>query len=97
MDVFPVKFYRKRQVPRIDGAPPVGAPAAADLYLRFALRPLNESGAATFHAQAYIPTQPAQAKQEARVSHAHEDPRRPESTVPPPRQGAQAGLSEARF
>ncbi len=51
----------------------------------------------TFHAEAYIPTQPAQAIQEARISHAHEDPGRPEGFIPPPRQGAQAGLSEAWF
>src|SRR5256885_11335261 len=50
-----------------------------------------------FHAQAYIPTQPAQAIEEARISLAHEDPGRPESSFPPPRQGAQAGLSKTRF
>ncbi len=76
---------------------PVGRNPRADLYLQFALRPTNESGAAIFHAQAYIPTQPAQAIEEARLSRAHEDPGRPESSVAPPRQGAQAGLGEARF
>src|SRR5579871_6010693 len=50
----------------------------------------------TFHAQAYIPTQPAQAIQEARISHAHEDPGRPEGSCPPPRQGAQARAEERR-
>src|SRR5215470_3254706 len=74
-----------------------GANAAADLYLRFALRPSKLSGAATFHAETYIPTQQAQAVQEAWIPHAHEDPGRPEGSFPPPRQGAQAGLSEARF
>ena len=33
-----------------------GGKAVGDLYLRFALTLLNESGAGTFHAQAYIPT-----------------------------------------
>ena len=74
-----------------------GANAAADLYFQFALTPKKESGAPTFHAETYIPTQSAQAVQEARIPHAHEDPGRPESSFPPSRQGAQAGLSEARF
>ena len=74
-----------------------GTSAVRDLYSEFALRALHESGAARFHAQAYIPTQPAQAIQEARISHAHEDPGRPEGSIPPPRQGAQAGLGETRF
>ena len=56
-----------------------------------------QSGAAIFHAQAYIPTQPAQAKQEAWLSHAHEDPGRQEGYLPPPRQRAEAGLREARL
>jgi Ribonuclease P. len=47
--------------------------------------------------EAYIPTQPAQAIKEARISLAHEDPRRPKGTFSPPRQGAQAGLSKTRF
>lgn len=71
-----------------------GAKAVTDLYLRFVPRPLKQSGASTFHAQAYIPTQPAQAIEEAWISLAHEDPGRPEGTFPPPRQGAQAGLSK---
>src|SRR5579864_3501360 len=71
--------------------------APRHLYSSFVLRPSTESGAAIFHAQAYIPTQPAQAIQEARISHAHEDPGRPEGAFPPPRQGAQAGLGETRF
>jgi len=75
----------------------VGANAHADLYLQFVLSLWNESGAATFHAQAYIPTQPAQAIEKARISLAHEDPRRPKSSFSPPRQGAQAGLCETRF
>jgi ribonuclease P protein component len=56
-----------------------------------------ESGAAIFHAQAYIPTQPAQAKQEAWFSHAHEDSGRQKGDFPPPRQGAEAGFREARL
>jgi ribonuclease P protein component len=64
------------------------------LYSSFALTSSTESGAAIFHAQAYIPTQPAQAKQEAWLSHAHEDPGRPEGNFPPPRQRAQAGLRQ---
>jgi ribonuclease P protein component len=56
-----------------------------------------ESGAAIFHAQAYIPTQPAQAKQEAWFSHAHEDPGRQKGDFPPPRQRAEAGFREARL
>ena len=68
----------------------------ADLYLRFALRPLKQSGASYF-AQAYIPTQPAQAIEGARISHAHEDPGRQEGNFPPARQGAQAGLGKTRF
>ena len=59
-----------------------------DLYLRFALTLSKQSGAATFHAQTYIPTQPAQAVQEAWIPHAHEDPGRPESSFPPSREGA---------
>jgi ribonuclease P protein component len=62
------------------------------LYLPFALTLSTESGAAIFHAQAYIPTQPAQAKQEAWFSHAHEDPGRQEGNFPPPRQGTEAGF-----
>src|SRR6202140_4326396 len=69
----------------------------AHLYSTFALTLSTESGAAIFHAQAYIPTQPAQAKQEAWLSHAHEDPGWPEGNFPPPRQRAQAGLREARL
>jgi len=64
------------------------------LYLPFALTLSAESGAAIFHAQAYIPTQPAQAKQEAWLSHAHEDPGRPKGDFPPPRQGTEAGFRE---
>jgi len=59
-----------------------------DLYLRFALTLSKQSGAATFHAQTYIPTQPAQAVQEAWIPYAHEDPGRPESSFPPSREGA---------
>ncbi len=69
----------------------------ADLYLWFALRPLNEPGASTFHAQAYIPTQPAQAIEDTRISRAHEDPGRQEGNFPPARQGAQTGLGETRI
>jgi hypothetical protein len=71
--------------------------AAADLYFWFALTPSNKSGAAIFHAQTHVPTESAQAIEEARVSHAHEDSGRPESTFPPPRQGAQAGLRQTWF
>jgi hypothetical protein len=73
-----------------------GRKARGDLYLRFALRLSKESGASYF-AQAYIPTQPAQAIEDTRISHAHEDPGRQESNFPPSRQGAQAGLGETRF
>jgi ribonuclease P protein component len=52
---------------------------------------------APLHAQAYIPAQPAEAKQKTRFSHTHEDPGRPESSFPPPRQGAQTGFRKARF
>jgi hypothetical protein len=68
-----------------------------DLYLRFALTLSKESGAATFHAQAYIPTQPAQAIEDPWISQAHEDPGRQESYFPPARQGAQTGLGKTRF
>jgi ribonuclease P protein component len=71
--------------------------AAGHLYSSFVLSPSFVSGAAIFHAQAYIPTQPAQAIEEAWLSRAHEDPGRPESAFPPPRQGAQAGFREAGF
>ena len=74
-----------------------GGIAQGDLYLRFALTPSNESGASTFHAQAYIPTQPAQAIEDTRISHAHEDPGRQEGNFPPARQGAQTGLGETRI
>jgi hypothetical protein len=77
--------------------PTVGRNRAIHLYLRFALTPSNESGVATFHAQAYIPTQPAQAIQDTRISHAHEDPGRQEGHFPPARQGAQAGLGKTRL
>ena len=73
-----------------------GRKAGGDLYLRFALTLSKESGASYF-AQAYIPTQPAQAIEGTRISHAHEDPGRQESNFPPSRQGAQAGLGETRF
>ena len=73
-----------------------GGNARSDLYLQFALTLSKESGASYF-AQAYIPTQPAQAIEGARISHAHEDPGRQESNFPPARQGAQAGLGETRF
>jgi ribonuclease P protein component len=67
------------------------------LYSSLALTLSTESGAAIFHAQAYIPTEPAQAKQEAWLSHAHENPGRPEGDFPPPRQGAKARFREARL
>jgi ribonuclease P protein component len=67
------------------------------LYLPFALTLSTESGAAIFHAQAYIPTQPAQTKQEAWFSHAHENPGRQKGDFPPPRQGPKAGFREARL
>src|SRR5579864_5151795 len=67
-----------------------------DLYLRFALT-LSKKAGASYFAQAYIPTQPAQAIEDTRISHAHEDPGRQESNFPPARQGAQAGLGETRF
>src|ERR1700740_3058489 len=73
-----------------------GRTAGGDLYLRFALRLSKESGASYF-AQAYIPTQPAQAIEDTRISRAHEDPGRQESTFPPARQGAQTGLGKTRF
>jgi len=73
-----------------------GGNAGSDLYLRFALTPSKESGASYF-AQAYIPTQPAQAIKGTRISRAHEDPGRQESNFPPSRQGAQAGLGKTRF
>src|SRR5258708_33560443 len=80
--------------------PTTGSPfapiAPRHLYSLFALTPSNESGAATFHAQAYIPTQPAQAIQEARLSHAHKDPRRQEGDFPPPRPGPQTRLGDTR-
>ena len=76
---------------------PLGTNALCHLYLQFALTLSNESGAATFHAQAYIPTQPAQAIKDSRISHAHEDPGRQEGHFPPARQGAQAGLGKTRF
>ena len=75
----------------------LGDNAAARLYSTFGSRPLNESGAATFNAEANFPTQPAQAIEEARISLAHEDPGRPKGSFPPPRQGAQAGLCKARI
>src|SRR5580704_17512837 len=74
-----------------------GGIAQGDLYLRFALTLSKQSGASTFHAQAYIPTQPAQAIEDTRISHAHEDPGRQEGYFPPARQGAQTGLGETRF
>jgi ribonuclease P protein component len=67
------------------------------LYFLFAITLSTESGAAIFHAQAYIPTQPAQAKQEAWFSHAHEDPGRQKGDFPPPRQGTETGLRETRL
>jgi hypothetical protein len=83
-----------RQYP---GAAGFGGKAGSDLYLWFALTPSNESGASTFHAQAYIPTQPAQAIEDTRISQAHEDPGRQEGNFPPARQGAQTGLGKTRI
>ena len=71
--------------------------APCHLYSSFTLGPSSSQEQLLFHAQAHIPTQPAQAIEEARISHAHEDPGRPEGAIPPPRQGAQAGLGETRF
>src|ERR1700685_4532306 len=71
----------------ISQGPPFALEPLRHLYSTFALTLSTESGAAIFHAQAYIPTQPAQASQEAWFSHAHEDPGRQEGTFPPPRQG----------
>jgi ribonuclease P protein component len=76
---------------------PFALPPPRHLYSSFALTLSTESGAAIFHAQAYIPTQPAQAKQEAWISRAHEDPGRQKGNFPPPRQRAEAGLREARL
>jgi hypothetical protein len=73
-----------------------GGNAGGDLYLRFVLTLSKESGASYF-AQAYIPTQPAQAIEDTRISQAHEDPGRQEGYFPPARQGAQAGLGETRL
>jgi hypothetical protein len=75
----------------------VGGSFKIHLYLKFIRRPSNQSGDSTFHAQTHVPTEPAQAIEEARIPLAHEDPRRPESSLAPPRQGAQAGLGETRF
>src|SRR5258708_19779687 len=81
--------------------PTTGSPfapiAPRHLYSLFALTPSNESGAATFHAQPYIPTQPAQAIQQARLSHAHEDPGRQEGDSPPPPQAPQTPLAQPRL
>ena len=87
----------RARVPAPHRQPPFAQGASCHLYCWFAIRLTNRSGASTFHAQTYIPTQPAQAIEEARLSHAHEDPGRPEGASAPPRQGAQAGLGETRF
>src|ERR1700688_1669796 len=84
------------EVSNAAGESEFGGNGERDLYLRFALTLTKESGASYF-AQAYIPTQPAQAIESTRISHAHEDPGRQESSFPPARQGAQAGLGKTRF
>src|SRR6202166_595549 len=84
------------EVSNAAGESEFGGNGERDLYLRFALTLSKESGASYF-AQAYIPTQPAQAIEDTRISRAHEDPGRQESNFPPTRQGAQAGLGKTRF
>ena len=71
--------------------------ALGHLYLPFALTLSTEPGVVIFHAQAYIPTEPAQASQETWISHAHEDPGRQEGDIPSPRQGTEAGIGKARI
>src|SRR5271165_2549087 len=87
----------KIQTERLTPRAPFALQPSRHLYLPFALTLSTESGAAIFHAQAYIPTQPAQAKQEAWFSHAHEDPGRQKGDFPPPRQGTEAGLRKTRL
>src|SRR6185437_11681248 len=70
-------------------------PAPGDLYFLFDPRPLIESGAATLHAQAYIPAESAQTFQSPRVPHSYEDQEWAGRDFAPPCQGTQARLGEA--
>ena len=71
--------------------------AAGHLYFSFAFTTLKESGAATVHAQAHFPAQPAPPLEDARISHPDENQGRPCRHLAPPRQGPQAGVSKARL
>src|SRR5450432_1880008 len=51
--------------------------ATRHLYFSFAFTTSKESGAATVHAQAYFPAQPAPSFEDARISHPDEDQGRP--------------------
>ena len=67
------------------------------LYFSFASRHLIELGAAIFHAETYISTQPAETLEKARVPDADEDEKRSQGVVAPPGQGTQARLRETGF
>lgn len=92
-----LRALRGQRLFPLPGAPAFALTAPAHLYLSFVLTLSTEPGVAIFHAQAYIPTEPAQAKQEAWISHAHENPGRQKGDFPPPRQGTEACIREARI
>jgi hypothetical protein len=54
-------------------------------------------GAAIFHAQAHIPTQPTSPLKDARLSHAYEDQERPGGDLAPAGQRSQTSGGEARL
>ena len=71
--------------------------AGSHLYFSFASTTSKESGAATVHAQAYFPAQPAPSFEDARISHPDEDQSRPCRHLASSRQGPQAGVGKTRL
>ena len=69
----------------------------ASFILRVCLNAIASQEFVSFHAETYIPTQPPQTVEEARLSFADEDQERRQGAVAPSRQGAQARLGEARL
>src|SRR5271169_2258636 len=71
--------------------------ASRTVYFWFALSNFSPVRSAVSNAEAHIPTQPSSPFQDARVSFSHEDQERTRGDFPPPRQGTQARLREARL
>jgi hypothetical protein len=75
--------------------PSQSPPSSAILTICPAHNFLNR-GAATFHAEAHVPAQPASPLEDARISHPDEDEERTSGALAPARQGSQARFGEAR-